>query len=65
LYSLKEKTDNNLDELNNYSWKIEYEWQAVLLKETSLTKSIELKANIGKLEGKIEMFISVINKLIK
>jgi len=65
LYSLKEKADENLEELEKYSWKIEYEWQAVLLKETSLTKSIELKANIDKLEWKIEMFISVINKLIK
>jgi len=65
LYSLKEKTDKNLEELENYSWKIEYEWQAVLLKETSLTKSIELKANIDKLEEKIEMFIGVISKIIK
>jgi hypothetical protein len=64
LYSLKEKTQENLDELNNYSWKIEYEWQASLLKETSLTKNIELQANIDKLEGKIEMFIWIITKLI-
>ena len=64
LYSLKKKTEKNLEELNNYSWKIEYEAQARLLKENSLTKNIELKANIDKLEGKIEMFISVINKLI-
>ena len=64
LYSLKKETENNLEELNNYSWKIEYEWQALLLKETSITKNIELKANIDKLEGKIEMFIWVILKFI-
>jgi hypothetical protein len=65
LYFLKEKADENLVDLENYSWKIEYEAQASLLKETSITKSIELKANIDKLEGKIEMFISVINNFIK
>jgi len=64
LYSLKEETEKNVDELTNYSWKIEYEWQALLLKETSITKNIELKANIDKLEGKIEMFIWVILKFI-
>ena len=64
LYSLKKETENNLEELNNYSWKIEYEWQALLLKETSITKNVELKANIDKLEGKIEMFIWVILKFI-
>ena len=64
LYSLKQKVEQNLIELENYSWKIEFEWQAVLLKETSLTKSIEIKANIDKLEGKIEMFIGVISNLI-
>ncbi|MDQ7022140.1 MAG: hypothetical protein Q9M97_01160 [Candidatus Gracilibacteria bacterium] len=64
LYSLKDKTQNNLNELNNYSGKIEYEGHASLLKETSITKNIELKANISKLEGKIEMFIGVINNLI-
>jgi hypothetical protein len=37
----------------------------MILKETSITKSIELKANIDKLEGKIEMFISVISNFIK
>jgi len=65
LYSLKEKADENLSDLENYSWKVEYEAQAMLLKETSLTKSIELKANIDKLEWKIEMFIDVISKIIK
>jgi len=65
LYSLKQKTEKNLDELNNYSWKVEYEAQASLLKENSITKNIELKANIDKLEGKIKMFISVISNLIK
>lgn len=64
LYSLKEETEKNLKELNNYSGKVEYEWEAILLKETSLTKDIELKANIDKLENKIEMFIWVISKLI-
>ncbi len=64
LYSLEEKIEKNLEELNSYSWKVEFEGQASLLKETSLTKSIELKANINKLEGKIEMFIWVIGKLI-
>ena len=64
LYSLKQKAEQNLEELENYSWKIEFEAQASLLKETSLTKSIEIKANIDKLEEKIEMFIWVISKLI-
>ncbi len=64
LYGLQKKATQNLEELENYSWKAEYEWQAALLKETSLTKSIELQAAIDKLEGKIEMFIWVIGKLI-
>ena len=64
LYSLKEKIENNLKELSNYSGKIEFEAESSLLKETSLTKKIELKANINKLEEKIEMFISIITKLI-
>jgi hypothetical protein len=54
-----------LSDLKKYSWKIEYEAQAMLLKETSLTKSIELKANIDKLEWKIEMFTDIISKIIK
>lgn len=64
LYELKEKAQENYDELSTYSWNIEYEWQAQLLKETSLTKNIELQASIDKLEGKIEMFIWVIWKIL-
>lgn len=64
LYSLKDKIENNLEKLNNYSGKIEFEAQSSLLRETSLTKKIELNANINKLEGKVEMFIWVITKLI-
>jgi hypothetical protein len=54
---LKDKIENNLEKLNNYSGKIEFEAQSSLLRETSLTKKIELNANINKLEGKVEMFI--------
>jgi len=64
LYFLKEKTKQNLQDLSNYSWKVEYEAEASLLKEISITKSIELQASIDKLEGKIEMFIEVIRKFI-
>ena len=64
LYSLKQETQKNFEELNNYSWNIEYEAQAELLKETSLTKNIELQASIDKLENKVEMFIWVINNFI-
>ena len=64
LYSLKQETQKNFEELNNYSWNIEYEAQAEFLKETSLTKNIELQASIDKLEDKVEMFIWVISNFI-
>lgn len=65
LYSLKKETENNLKELRQVKWKVEYEWQAMLLSETSITKNIELKAAIDKLEIKIELFIDTIKSLIK
>lgn len=65
LYSLKQKTENNLEDLKNVKWKSEYEWQAMLLSETSITKKIELQAAIDKLEWKIELFLSTIKSLIK
>ena len=63
LYELKNKTESNLDELNSYSWLIEYEWQASILSETSKTKKIELEATIIKFEDKVEMFLNTINSL--
>jgi len=64
LYSLKEKSDENIKQLSDYSWKIEYEAQAKLLSETSRLKSIELNETIVKLEEKISLFIEVISKFI-
>ena len=65
LYSLKKETENNLEELKQVNGKPEYEWQAMLLSETSITKKIELEAAIDKLETKIELFIDTIKSLIK
>lgn len=64
LYSLKEKTEKNIKNLENYSWEIEYEWQAFILKETAITKKIELQANIDKIEWKIKIFLELIWKII-
>lgn len=64
LYSLKEKSDENIKQLSDYSWKIEYEAQAKLLSETSKLKSIELNETIVKLEEKVKLFIEVISKFI-
>ena len=64
LYKLKQKTSFNIDELVSYKWKIEYEWQASILKETSKIKEIELNWMITKLELKVESFLWVINTLL-
>jgi len=64
LYSLKEKTENNITELSNYNWLAEYEWESRLLLETSITKKIELETSISLVESKIELFIWTIKKII-
>lgn len=63
LYELKVKTESNLNDLEAYSWLVEYEWQASLLSETSKTKKIELEATIIKFENKVEMFLNTIDRL--
>jgi hypothetical protein len=61
---LLEKSKKNREELEKYSGEVEYEWQALLLQETSITKSIELQLWIDKLESKVEMFLWIISKII-
>jgi len=65
LYSLLIETQNNIKELEKLEWKVEYEWQAMLLNETQKTKQIELQAWIDKLEWKVEIFILAVKWLIK
>jgi hypothetical protein len=64
LYNLREKTIENLDELWNYTWEIEYEWQALLISESAQTKKIELSAQIIKFEEKSMLFYQAIEKII-
>jgi len=64
LYSLKKKTQSNIDELNNYEWLEEYEWQSKLLLESAVTKKLELDASIWKVEWQINLFIWTIKNLI-
>jgi len=65
LYSLLKETKNNIKELEEIDWKVEYEWQAMLLNETQKTKQIELQAWIDELEWKVEIFILAVKWLIK
>lgn len=64
LYNLKYKTQKSIEELNNYDWLEEYEWQSKLLLEPLVTKKLELEASIGRIETQIWFFIWSIKKLI-
>jgi hypothetical protein len=64
LYTLRNKTIENIWELDNYKWKVDLEWQAKLLWELSLTKEIELQAGIDKLEWKIELYILTLRRFV-
>ena len=63
LYSLLGETNENIFDLENIDWKIEYEATASLIIETSRTKKVELEAVISGFEEKIKMFYEVISKL--
>jgi len=63
LYSLLDETNENIFDLENIDWKIEYEATASLIIETSKTKKVELEAVISGFEEKIKMFYGVISKL--
>lgn len=63
LYNLREKTIENLWELQNYNWEVEYEAEASLLSETWKTKKIELDATISSLENKLKLFLEVVGKI--
>lgn len=64
LYKLKEKIEKNIIEMKDYKWKVELEWEALILLETSKTKLIEIQASIDKLEWKVEFFINNIKGII-
>lgn len=64
LYKLKQKTTQNITELTDYKWKIDYESEASLLSEVSKTKQIELQAWIDKLEGRVELYIKALKQFI-
>lgn len=63
LYSLREKTNKNNEELKNYKWAIEFQAQAKLVSESAQTKYIELTAQIDKFEAKSELFFQAIQKI--
>lgn len=63
LYNLREKTIENLWELQNYNWEVEYEAETNLLSETWKTKKIELDATISSLENKLKLFLEVVGKI--
>lgn len=64
LYSLKEKTLENTQLLENIDEKnIEMSAQAELLQETNKTKILEIQSQIDKFEWKAELFFQTIHKL--
>jgi hypothetical protein len=63
LYKNKDLLEENYKNLKNYKWLEEYEAQAVLLKETTKTKKIEISTNLEKFENMIEFFLESLEKI--
>jgi hypothetical protein len=64
LYRLLKKIQENKEMLENYTWEVQYEWQAKLINETNITKEIEIKAMIEKLENRTELFVESVGRIV-
>lgn len=62
IFTLLEKTNQNMRELQNIDGKAEFEGTAELIIETAKTKKIELEASLGTFENHIRHFYDTIKQ---
>lgn len=60
IFTLLEKTNQNISELQNLDSKAEYEATAELIIESSKTKKVELESALQSLENRISLFYQII-----